>query len=478
MDGMERGAALAALEQEARAALAYADYPAQGWTLPRGAPDGSVAEDVLVVGAGINGLAIAFALARERVARVRVIDAAGQDREGPWTAFARMRWLRTPKTLPGPDLGFASLSFPAWYRARFGEAAWESLDKAPNGVWVAYLAWFRRAAGIAVRNDTALVRITQPGEGLLACLLRDARGERIVHARRVVLATGVLGAGGPAVPDIIASLPRACWAHSSDPIGFDRLAGARVAVIGAGASAFDNAGCALEAGAAEVTLIARRRTIDQPNLKQGVEAAGFLRHWGDLPDALRFRLHRMLATASVPPPPDSVARCTAHGARFRVLTDARLLDASCSGAVVSLMTRHGVWTGSFVIAATGFATDMRARPELGDLGTRVALWRDRFPPAAEDPTLADMPYLDGAFAYTARDPADAPILSRIHDVGIAAVPSLGPVCVGLNGIKFGPDRLARGISRVLFLDDAEAHVAAAEAFARRAMPAGNDPTVI
>ena len=50
---------LATLEAAARSTLAYLDYPKRAWTPARQAPDGTEAADVLVVGAGINGLAIA-----------------------------------------------------------------------------------------------------------------------------------------------------------------------------------------------------------------------------------------------------------------------------------------------------------------------------------------------------------------------------------------------------------------------------------
>ncbi|WP_291296685.1 FAD-dependent oxidoreductase [Elioraea sp.] len=469
---------VAALADEARATLGYIDYPRRSWTRPVVAPDGSEAADVLVAGAGINGLAVAFLLAREKVARVRVVDAAEEGHEGPWLGFARMRWLRTPKELVGPDLGVAPLSFPTWYAARFGTAAWDALVRAPNGVWMDYLRWFRETAGITVENGTRLVAIAEAGEGLFACTLAGPGGEERCFARRIVLATGVLGAGGPAMPAEIAALPGHLRAHSSDMIDVAALAGKRVAVIGAGASAFDNAAVALERGAASVTLIARRASIEQPNVKQAMEFAGFLRHYGELSDAQRFRLHRVLARFAVPPPPDSVARCTDHGARFRVLTASPLRAARVEGGAVALDTPQGTIAADFVIAATGFAVRMGGRPELAAFADRIALWADRFPPAGADATLGAMPYLDAGFAYTARDAADAPMLARLHDVGIAAVPSVGPVCVGLNGMKFGPDRVVRAITRSLFLEEAEAHVAAVEAFADTAAPAGNDPTVI
>lgn len=476
MDGMDTPER--SLAEAARAALAYLDYPRRAWTLPRAAPDGTEAADVLVAGAGINGLAIAFLLARERVSRVRVVDSAPAGFEGPWLGFARMRWLRTPKELVGPDLGVAPLSFPAWYEARFGRGAWDGLERAPNAVWMDYLRWFRATAGIAVENETTLVMVEPAPGGLFACRLRGPGGESVAHARRVVLATGVLGAGGPQVPREIAALPAALRAHSSDAIDFSAFAGRRLAVIGAGASAFDNAAVALEAGAAEVTLIARRARIEQPNVKQAMEFAGFLRHYGELGDVERFRLHQVLARFAVPPPPDSVARCTAHAGRFRVLTGARLLSARQDAGAVVLETARGTVTADAVIAATGFSVNMSLRPELAPFRDRIALWSDRFPPAASDPTLGAMPYLDGGFAYTARHPRDAAVLARIHDVGIASVPSVGPVCVGLNGMKFGPDRVVRALTRSLFLEDAEAHVAAVEAFAASAAPAGDDPTVI
>ncbi len=68
--------------------------------------------------------------------------------------------------------------------------------------------------------------------------------------------------------------------------------------------------------------------------------------------------------------------------------------------------------------------------------------------------------------------------AAVYCVGIAAVPSVGPVCVGLNGMKFGPDRVVRALTRSLFLEEAEAHVAAVEAFADTAAPSGDDPLVI
>src|SRR5262249_14387321 len=88
------------------------DVEAGHWTPLRPGLD----HNVLVVGGGQNGTAFAFALARAGVGHVSVIDAASQeDQIGVWLTRARMNRLRTPKGLGGPELGFASLSFQAWY---------------------------------------------------------------------------------------------------------------------------------------------------------------------------------------------------------------------------------------------------------------------------------------------------------------------------------------------------------------------------
>ncbi|WP_459655722.1 SidA/IucD/PvdA family monooxygenase, partial [Achromobacter xylosoxidans] len=69
-------------------------------------------------------------------------------------------------------------------------------------------------------------------------------GRQTVLARRVVLATGRDGLGGAYVPDFARKLPRDRWAHSSDVLDYATLAGKRVGVVGAGASAMDSAATA------------------------------------------------------------------------------------------------------------------------------------------------------------------------------------------------------------------------------------------
>ena len=105
--------------------FARMNFPAANWVPAITGPDGKPMLDALVVGAGMCGQTAAFALAREGVRSMRVVDRAERGREGPWGTYARMDILRSPKHLTGPDLGFPALTFRAWYEAQHGAEGWQ-----------------------------------------------------------------------------------------------------------------------------------------------------------------------------------------------------------------------------------------------------------------------------------------------------------------------------------------------------------------
>ena len=246
------------LDEQARHDLARLNYPAPNWVPPSIGPDGKPLPDVLVVGAGMCGQTAAFALLKEGICNLRVIDAAPFGREGPWGTYARMETLRSPKHLTSPDLGVASLTFRAWYEAQHGASGWDSLYKIPRLEWADYLLWVRNVLGLLVENLTEVTGLELSGDLVLA-RLHGPRGEENAIARKVVLALGRDGSGAPRWPQFASFNPdaehsKASIFHSADDIDFAALKGKRIGVLGAGASAFDNAGAALEAGAAAVTL--------------------------------------------------------------------------------------------------------------------------------------------------------------------------------------------------------------------------------
>jgi cation diffusion facilitator CzcD-associated flavoprotein CzcO len=446
------------LEERAAFELECLGYPAREWVAGRRHAGGAV-YDVLIVGGGQSGVTIAFRLLRERVTNLRVLDRNPEGREGPWVTFARMHTLRTPKDVIGPELGIPSLSAQAWYEAQFGEGAWVHLDKIPRKLWHDYLRWLRRTIGIDVTHDAEVTDIEPLADGLLAVTVRVGGQQQTLTARNVVLATGMEGSGRWIVPEMIkAALPRERFAHTSEMIDFNTLAGRHVAVIGAGASAFDNAAMALELGATTVDLYCRRKTLPVINPNRWIEFSGFLRHFADLDDATKWRFMKIIFDMNQPPPQDAFDRC-ARFSNFTLHLDSPIESVAFAEGGVRLKTSKGVAEVDFVIVGTGFSVDLTARPELDRIAPHIARWSDRYhPPAGEEQALlAHYPYLSPYFQFTEKEPGAARYLKNIFCYTFAAMPSLA-CTAGISQLKFGADRIGFGVTRELFLDDADAHL--------------------
>ncbi|AWN47471.1 NAD(P)/FAD-dependent oxidoreductase [Methylobacterium terrae] len=439
--------------------IARTAHPRAPWLTPRKGPDGEQAHDVIVVGAGQSGLAIAFGLMRAQVTNILVLDRAPAGLEGPWLTYARMRTLRSPKDFTGPDLGLPALTYQSWHEARYGAAAWEALDLIAREDWAAYLAFVRLATGVPVENDVTVTGIApaqgRSDAGLLA--VADARG-RVRHARKVVLATGQEGAGRWAVPEVLSDLPADRVARTDDAIDFAGLEGKRVAVIGAGASAFDNAATALEAGAAEVALLCRRAEAQVVQPYRWLTFTGFLRHLGDLDDAWRWRFMSAVMGLREGFPQATWDRCARHP-NFRFRPGSPVTAARMRGGAVVLDTPGAEIATDLVVAATGIAVDYAARPELLAFAHNIATWGDRYapPPEERDPRLAAYPYLGDDYAFTEREPGLTPWIRDIHLFGIAATVSHGPSGSSINAMTTAVPRLVSGLTRGLFVADLDRH---------------------
>src|SRR3954451_10019143 len=173
----------------AREALRLLGPEPQNWVPERIGADGRpIDHNVVIVGGGQSGCAFAWGLRRAGIGRVAVIDMAeDENRAGVWRNAARMNVLRTPKTLPGPELGIPALGFQAWYEARHGRAAYAAFERIPRRAWAEYLAWFRRFLDIPVRYGTRLVRI-EPAEGCFRLHLETTDGSVVETARKLILA--------------------------------------------------------------------------------------------------------------------------------------------------------------------------------------------------------------------------------------------------------------------------------------------------
>ena len=454
---------LAALEARLAYELACLQLPAPRWT-PEREHQGQRVADIAIIGAGMAGLALTAALVQRGVS-VAAYDEAPAGLEGPWATTARMETLRSPKQLAGPALGIPSLTFRAWFEAHFGGAAWESLDKIPRLQWMDYLRWYRAVLALPVSNGHRVTDLLPHDDGTVELQIDIAGCALRTRARRVVIATGRAGLGGPMVPAWAESLPRSRWAHSADDNDYASLAGLRVGVVGAGASAMDSAATALEEGAAQVHLLVRRPDIPRVNKGKGATNPGFVQGYGRLPDDWKWRIRHYISTQQVPPPRNSTLRVSRHdNAHFHLgLT---IEGAEERDGALRLQTSVGPLELDFLIFATGFSVDWRQRPMLRHVAPHIRLWKDRYrpPPDADDAELAGSPDLGAAFEFQLRAGAHCPGLERLHCFCYPATLSLGVITGDIPAISEGALQLADRLTGMLYVEDAEYHFGRIEAF--------------
>ena len=455
---------ITALEARVRRDIEMTAHPRTDWMVPR-PYRGKPALDVLIVGAGQSGLVIGFALMRDRVRNILLIERAAEGREGPWVTFARMPTLRSPKDQTGPDLGIASLTFEAWYDAVNGAGAFAGLSLIPSGAWHDYLQWYRRLLELPVRNGVAAVAIA-PGrlDDGGRCLLVTLSSGEVLATRKLVLATGQDGTGEWWMPDFIRALPQDRRAHTCEIIDFERLRGRTVAVLGAGASAMDNAAVALEHGA-EVHLFCRRAEPGVVQRYRWLTFAGFLKHIGEMPDEWRWRMMGNIMRAREGFPIDTYKRVLAFP-DFTMHVGRPWTDARMEEGRIRIETPRGPFHADYAICGTGIRQDVRLRPELASFADKIALWRDRYTPAAgeEDPLLGDYPYLGPDYAFLERTPGEAPWLADIHLFGIGSTLSFGPSGSSINAITAAVPKLVAGVTRGLFAGDLQRHWESLQAY--------------
>jgi cation diffusion facilitator CzcD-associated flavoprotein CzcO len=457
--------ALAALEGRVRADLAKTAHPDAAWLTPKLAPGDRPALDVLIVGAGQSGLATAFGLLRSQVSNILVLDKSEEGQEGPWLTYARMHTLRSPKHFTGPDLDIPSLTYQSWHEARFGEEDWRKLDLISRELWAEYLLWFRRIVDLPVRNGCEVVEISPAPGGLLAAKVQTANGADTLYARKIVLATGQEGMGDWTVPEPLRHLPPSRCAHAAQHIDFASLRGKRVAVIGAGASAFDNAAVALETGAAEVNLFCRRAEIQVIQPYRWLTFRGFLRHFSDLDDAWRWRFMRAILEMREGFPQATYDRCARHP-NFHLQEGAPVDVATETPDGVELQTPRGAFAADFVICGTGIDMNFAGRPELKGCAANIATWADRYqpPPDERSPRLGRFPYLADDYALVERVAGQTPWIADIHVFAIASTMSFGASGSSINAMTTAVPKLVSGLTRGLFRADVERHWASFRAY--------------
>ena len=451
-------AGLAVLEARVRKGLDDLCRPPANW-VPSRLQDGEPVVDVVIVGGGMCGMLVWFALQSAGIRNVPIVDRNPEGVEGPWVTYARMETLRSPKHLTGPAYGMASLTFRAWFEAQFGEAEWEELDKIPRTMWMDYLRWYRNVLRIPVENNVAVRRIKPEANLLRLKLGGEGTTETSILARKLIMATGREGTGHPNIPAFMDGVPRAYFAHSSDDIDFSALRDKRVVVIGVGASAVENAAEAAEAGASEVRMLARREKMPTVNKMMGIGSFGFSAGYAALPNEWRWRFMHYSFVTQTPAPHGSTRRASRHDNVFFHF-GAPVIDVRLHGDALAIEIEGGRHlTAGFLILGTGFTTDPLARTEFGETAAEIQLWEDVYTPPMDerDVDLARFPYLNPDFTFREKMPGSAPWLANVYCFNYGATASLGKISGDIPGISEGAAWLTRDIAATLYREDIEAH---------------------
>lgn len=455
---MSPGASEALASQTQRVLRWTGPNPAD-WVRPRDGVD----HHVVIIGGGQTGLTLAYGLRRKGVGRVQVMDQADPGQAGIWRMVARMNQLRTPKMIVGPELGNAGIGFRAWYEALYSPGAFDGLDRIPRVLWADYLTWYEQMTAAQVRYRTRLIEIEPVGDLLRLHLETDGM-PRVETTRKLVLANGYTGAGGASVPGFIRALPAKLWTHTEKPIQFEPLKGKVIGVLGAGASAFDAAGVALERGAAEVHLFNRRAYVDytngpapatpqpaRPPADRGFPNFSEMSY--ALPEEVRWRnqLGRERAVATVPM--DSLNRAVSHDKFTLHLESPWDSVAVASDGKVAVKSRDVTYKFDYVIAGTGYQVDLASQPELAHIHPSIALWRDRYKAQAgdEDKASGAYPYLGAGFQFLAREDNDTAFLRNIHCANLGATVSFNALMGDVPSMVLQP-QLVAAIARDLYVD--------------------------
>ena len=453
---MEQPNGLTALEEQIKRDLQYLNLPISPWSLSNNDHDKQHI-DVAIIGAGMSGVTVAFAL-KLRGINATVFDQAPSGNEGPWLAPALMETLRSPKHVVGPALASPSLTFQAWFKAQFGHQAWERLDKIPRLQWHDYLQWFKTITAPQVFNQYQLIDI-QLGDKSRELVFDTPDGVKQYHAQHVILATGMKSFSEPNIPDFMDGIPSSYWEHSYAGTDYQRFRGLNLGVVGYSAGAMDSSATALEHGAASVEILIR--AADMPRVNRGKVAGnpGFTHAYAYFSDAQKWHYNDYVVKAKTPAPHGSTLRVSRHkNAHFNF--DSPVEQVELINKKLLVTTKNDQFTVDYLILATGYRINWFKQTAFSSLSPFIKTWGDAYTPsvAEENSGLALHPYLGPHFELQPKVEYNLPALSTLYCFNLSASLSMGPVIGLIPGTNTGAERLADHIAAQLYLTDQVQHL--------------------
>jgi cation diffusion facilitator CzcD-associated flavoprotein CzcO len=435
------------LEKQIQSDLAKINHPPLTWTIEH-----TDILDVAIIGGGMAGNAAAFALQKEKISNIKIFDENPPNEEGAWIKSARMHSLQSGNRWMGPALDIPSLTYQAWYESTYGMQAFEDLHgSCPTHSWHEYLCFYRRVLNLPIENRMQLTSLK-----LLDHLVELTFNETTtVYARKVVLATGRDGSGRLEIPKFLDEVPKHLYAHAGHPIDLAFFRGKKIAIIGSGSSAFDVAAAALENGASSIDMLIRRSHISQINRFAQFIFPGFANGFHLLSDETRCEfLAAGYRAGGVRPSKAAVERLKDfENIHFHYNTHISRITPHQNA--LDIHSNHGTTSYDFLVAATGYETNLSYRSELSQIIPHILLWKDRVPLQLlqEFPRLGNFPYLGPHFQFLEAAPT-SPSLKNIYCFNYGAFLSHGYITGDVIGISFGATRLAKGIAADFFLEDA------------------------
>lgn len=318
--------------------------------------DGDRAVDLLIVGAGPFGLALAAEAGR------RGID---------YAIVGRHMGFWRENMPPGMYLRSAS----DWHLDTANEATIDryfrdlgvsraDVDPISIDQYLGYVDWFTAQKRLSP-VDWRIERLEHSPDAELRFLATAREGA--IHARTVALAVGFQYFAN--VPgDLAATLPPGSFVHTCDYVDFADAAGGRYLVVGGRQSAFEWAALLLEAGAASVTLTHRHASPvfavadwswTNPIVAAMVENPGWYR---DLPDSEKEAVRlRMWGEGRLKVEPWLEPRL--NDGRLAVYPNTRIVEASQEMDGMRVRLDGGIeLTVDRVVLATGYKPDLARVP--------------------------------------------------------------------------------------------------------------------